>query len=413
MRTTRTFDTPLLDTNLLKTMMRRQAATLSGLALIAVAALAVLALATWSVSDPSLSHATAAPVTNMLGAAGAIFADLIMQVLGLGAVFLLVPIVIWGWHLMTYGGLEAKARRTAFALGFAAACCALLALMPLSGAWPLPIGLGGLIGDALIALPHGLIPVSIVPSLVVAALALPAAYVCFRRATAVPVLPTPPSPADMRIEPRRVHRADGVEEEYWDDEDEDGFEDEDRPGRMQLAMGHATHLGYSGLAAVKRLLPGSRRAYPPVRPDLGTLNARLRASEDPEFARQEPAYADEPTQDTAWDQPELPPIAADPQMAYAPQPARKPRRCHRMSGPSLNPRRRMKRPSRSICSRSTAKTRPPGPINHNRQTTSMLRNRRRPVVLPRAAPGPVVTRALLKSPNRSPANAPPAKRNPR
>jgi S-DNA-T family DNA segregation ATPase FtsK/SpoIIIE len=162
MRTTRTFDTPLLDTNLLKTMMRRQAATLSGLALIAVAALAVLALATWSVSDPSLSHATAAPVTNMLGAAGAIFADLIMQVLGLGAVFLLVPIVIWGWHLMTYGGLEAKP---------AAWPCAWLYRRMLRasgadavvGAWPLPIGLGGLIGDALIALPHGLIPVSIVP----------------------------------------------------------------------------------------------------------------------------------------------------------------------------------------------------------------------------------------------------------
>jgi hypothetical protein len=38
----------------------------------------------------------------------------------------------------------------------------------------------------------------------------------------------------MRIEPRRVHRADGVEEEYWDDEDEDGFEDEDRPAGCSL-----------------------------------------------------------------------------------------------------------------------------------------------------------------------------------
>ncbi len=317
-RTMRTFDTPLLDTNLLKTMMRRQAATLSGLSLIAVAALAVLALATWSVADPSLSHATAAPVTNMLGAPGAIFADLIMQVLGLGAVFLLVPIVIWGWHLMTYGGLEAKARRMAYALGFSAACCALLALMPLSGAWPLPIGLGGLVGDALIALPHGLIPVSIVPALIVAAVALPAAYVCFRRATAVPVLPTPPSPADMRIEPRRVHRADGVEEDYWDDEDDDSFEEEDRPGRVQLAMGYAAHLGLSSLAAAKRLLPGSRRAYPPVRPDLGTLNARLRASEDPEFAHDQPIYAED-GQEAAWDQPQLQPITPEPQMAYAPQ----------------------------------------------------------------------------------------------
>ncbi|MFN3170538.1 MAG: DNA translocase FtsK 4TM domain-containing protein [Hyphomicrobiales bacterium] len=323
MRATRTFDTPLLDTSLIKAMMRRQAATLSGLALIAVSALAVLALATWSVADPSLSHATSAPVTNMLGSPGAIFADLVMQVLGLGAVFLLVPIVIWGWHLMTYGGLEAKPRRIAFALGFTAACCALLALLPLSGAWPLPIGLGGLIGDALIALPHGLIPVPFVPGLLVAALAIPAAILTFQRAAATPVLPTPPSPADMRIEPRRVHRADGVEEDYWDDEDED-FPDEDHPSRMQLAMGYATHLGYSGLAAFKRLLPGNRRAYPPVRPDLGTLNARLRASEEPEFAHDEPMYiepAQENAQEAAWHQPRLQPIAPEPQMAYAPQPA--------------------------------------------------------------------------------------------
>jgi len=329
-RTMRTFDTPLFDTSLIKAMMRRQAATLSGLALIACAALAVLALATWSVADPSLSHATAAPVTNMLGSPGAVFADLVMQILGLGAVFFLVPVVIWGWHLMTYGGLEAKPRRIAYALGFTAACCALLALLPLSGAWPLPIGLGGLVGDGLIALPHGLIPVPFVPGLIVAALAIPAAIITFRQTAATPVLPTPPSPADMRIEPRRVHRADGVEEEYWEDE-EDDFQDEDRPGRMQLAMGHATHLGYSSLAAVKRLLPGSRRAYPPVRPDLGTLNARLRASEEPEFAQDEPGYAEQ-TPQAAWDQPQLQPIAAEPQMApmqqvaphSAPMPAQQP-----------------------------------------------------------------------------------------
>ncbi len=35
-----------------------------------------LALATWSVQDPSFSHATDAPVRNLLGRAGAIAADL-------------------------------------------------------------------------------------------------------------------------------------------------------------------------------------------------------------------------------------------------------------------------------------------------------------------------------------------------
>ncbi|MFK7791071.1 MAG: DNA translocase FtsK 4TM domain-containing protein [Devosiaceae bacterium] len=340
MRTTRAFDTPLLDTSLIKSLMRRQAATLSGLGLIALCALAVVAMATWSVSDPSLSHATAAPVTNMLGAPGAIFADLIMQVLGLGAVLALVPITVWGWHLMTYGGLNDKPRRALQAFGFVAAGCALLALMPLSGAWPLPIGLGGLLGDALIALPSKLIPVPFVPGLLVAALALPAAALLFMRTAATPVLSVPPSPSDMRIEPRRIHRADGVEEEMWD-EDEPDFDDDDRPGRAQLAMGYATHLGYSGLAAAKRLLPSKRRAYPPVRPDLGQLNARLRASEEPQFSEDAPYYApenqavqqahyQEPQQHEAqpqWAEPQLAPIAqptaqpmAQPIVQAAPQP---------------------------------------------------------------------------------------------
>ena len=46
--------------------------------------MAALALATWSVQDPSLSHATDAPVRNLLGHPGAIVADLLMQLLGLG-----------------------------------------------------------------------------------------------------------------------------------------------------------------------------------------------------------------------------------------------------------------------------------------------------------------------------------------
>ena len=41
------------------------------------------ALATWSVQDPSLSHATNAPVRNLLGVPGAIVADLLMQLFGI------------------------------------------------------------------------------------------------------------------------------------------------------------------------------------------------------------------------------------------------------------------------------------------------------------------------------------------
>ncbi|GAB5509698.1 MAG: hypothetical protein Rhims3KO_10990 [Hyphomicrobiales bacterium] len=351
MRTTRAFDTPLFDLAYLKAMLRRQTATLSGLALIGVAALSVAALATWSVSDPSLSHATSAPVTNVLGGGGAIFADLVMQILGLGAVLALLPMTLWGWQLMTYGGLDRKPTRVGYALGFVAAGCALLALLPLFAAWPLPIGLGGLVGDAMIALPHGLIPVPVVPALIVALLAVPAALICFHRATPRPILELPPSPADLRIEPRRVHRAHGVEEEAdeWDDEPYDQMDDDlddDRRSTAQVAMGHAAHLGYSSLAMIKRMLPGRNQAYAPVRPDLGTLNARLRATEPEMEPHLEPSGYDDGYDETyadaqltpdqthtgqaqmhqaaapQWAEPQLQPIA--PQPAPIAQPVHRP-----------------------------------------------------------------------------------------
>ena len=54
--------------------------------LLAAAVLLALALATWSVQDPSFSHATNAPVRNVLGRGGAIVADLLMQLFGLAAI---------------------------------------------------------------------------------------------------------------------------------------------------------------------------------------------------------------------------------------------------------------------------------------------------------------------------------------
>lgn len=349
MRTTRAFDTPLFDLAYLKALLRRQTATLSGLALIGFAALSVAALATWSVGDPSLSHATSAPVTNVLGGAGAVFADLVMQILGLGAVLALLPITLWGWQLMTYGGIDRKPARLGYALGFVAAGCALLALLPLFAAWPLPIGLGGLVGDAMIALPHGLIPIPVIPALIVAALAVPAIFVCFRRATPRPVLETPPSPADLRIEPRRVHRANGVEDQVdeWDDEPYDPLGDDlddDRRSTVQVAIGHAAHLGYSGLAMIKRLVPGRNQAYAPVRPDLGTLNARLRATEPEMEPHLEPSGYDDGYDETyadaqlttdpvhtgqsvapQWVEPQLQPIAPQsPRVAQPVQPTPKP-----------------------------------------------------------------------------------------
>jgi DNA segregation ATPase FtsK/SpoIIIE, S-DNA-T family len=134
-------------------MLVRRVRELAGLAMIALASAGAAAFITWSVQDPSLSHATSKPIHNILGYPGAIGADLLMQILGLGAIMLILPVAIWGWRLLTHRHFDREALRVAawllatlFAAGFAS-CFAR------TGSWPLPNGLGGVAGDALLRLP--------------------------------------------------------------------------------------------------------------------------------------------------------------------------------------------------------------------------------------------------------------------
>src|SRR3954470_3268668 len=131
----------------------RRLRELAGVGLLAFAGVAAAALMTWSVQDPSLSHATSRPIRNIVGYPGAITADLLMQILGLGAIMLILPVAIWGWRMMTHRPFDREALRVAswilatiFAAGFAGC-------WPHGGAWPLPTGLGGVVGDALVRAP--------------------------------------------------------------------------------------------------------------------------------------------------------------------------------------------------------------------------------------------------------------------
>lgn len=128
----------------------RRLRELCGLGLIVVTGVAAAALATWSVSDPSFSHATSAPVRNLLGAPGAITADLAMQLFGLATVAIILPFASWGWRLTTHRVLDRLRWRLVawlasplFAAGFASC-------LPRTAHWPLPTGIGGVIGDALL-----------------------------------------------------------------------------------------------------------------------------------------------------------------------------------------------------------------------------------------------------------------------
>src|SRR6202522_3530398 len=138
---------------------RRAAGTTCVFVLAGVASLS-LALLTWSLSDPSLNHATNERVHNFLGAPGAIAADLVMQFIGLASVTLLAPPAFWGWSLLTKRRLERPGLKVALYLVGVIAAAGLASLLPAPGSWPLPTGLGGVVGDAVLTLPHRLLPIS-------------------------------------------------------------------------------------------------------------------------------------------------------------------------------------------------------------------------------------------------------------
>ncbi len=134
-------------------MARRRVTELCGIALISLAMMASLALASWSVADPSLSHATDAPVRNWMGWPGAVAADLMMQLVGLGALALIFPVAIWGYRLLGHRAVGRERLRVMVWPLAAVLAAAFASCLPRSTHWPLPCGLGGVIGDAILRLP--------------------------------------------------------------------------------------------------------------------------------------------------------------------------------------------------------------------------------------------------------------------
>ncbi len=132
---------------------RRQAGRVAGVALFAGVAFALASLGTWSVVDPSFSHATNEPVTNAMGYPGAVFSDIAMQFLGLSSVAALVPAVIWGFFFSTARGVDSLPKRAAAWLFASLLLAAVAGCVTPPATWPLPSGLGGVLGDMLLKIP--------------------------------------------------------------------------------------------------------------------------------------------------------------------------------------------------------------------------------------------------------------------
>ena len=227
----------------------RRFAELGGLLLLGGVGAVSLSLATWSVQDPSWNHAAGRAVHNLAGPAGAVVADLVMQLVGIAVVAMLPPVFCWGLTLMSRRRLDHARLRVILLVTGACGAAALASSLPATDRWPLPSGLGGALGDGLLALPRRVFgasePLLMVLSLVfagVAILALTASAGFGLKpapgeddeadiATAYDWVPVPKAP-------RSRH-----------DDDLEG-----EPGMGLVSLGAAIHAGLSAKSAVTRLL---------------------------------------------------------------------------------------------------------------------------------------------------------------
>jgi DNA segregation ATPase FtsK/SpoIIIE, S-DNA-T family len=248
-------------------MLRRRLREVAGTALLSLAMMGALALATWSVRDPSLSHATDAPAHNLLGLPGAVIADLLMQLLGLGSIALLLPIAVWGYRLLGHRPPSRERLRVLLWLSAAALTAAFASCLPRSPHWPLPSGLGGVIGDAVMRLPTALLGTTFVGShriAVAAALGI-AALVAFAGAAGI----------IWRGEP-------AAQEEEEPTEEEDGSE--------WVSLGRLTHALLSFRARLGRVLRRRRPTPSKLAGDSAVSRRRI----EPHFdGRPDPRTEDE------------------------------------------------------------------------------------------------------------------------
>ena len=211
----RSLDGMALLSGQLGALLKRRLREVGGIALISLAMMAALALATWSVQDPSLSHATDAPVHNLLGRPGAVAADLMMQLLGLGALALLLPIAVWGYRLLGHRPLSRERLRVLLWLFGAVLTAAFASCLPHAGHWPLPSGLGGVIGDAMLRIPQRLFGVPLAETYRMAAATVLgiAALVAFAGAAGLIWRDAPEE--DAEDEPEDEDEAEDEDESAW------------------------------------------------------------------------------------------------------------------------------------------------------------------------------------------------------
>ncbi len=270
----------------LRAFASRRAAEMTGLALIVLIVMLMAALASWSVDDPSLNNATDGRVRNLMGKPGAIVSDVLMQLFGLGVVAVLLPPFAWALKLMRTRTLGRFALRLALWLMGSVAAAAVASALPPSDRWPLPTGLGGVVGDSLHLGARNLIGLAGSPfgslvgfawlALAVLALTASAGYAFTRD-------------------------ADDTDDPAIAEEDEDDLRADTDPGLGVILVGGLAHMIMTAQGTVRRWFGGGRSLAYAGHGHAGQAETQAQRSSrvrvEPEFGDNTPRAARQSLQD--------------------------------------------------------------------------------------------------------------------
>ena len=194
--------------------------------LVAIAA----SLVTWHVGDPSLSNATEHAPRNIMGLGGAILSDLLIQAFGLATAFLLIPPTIWFWRLVRLKPMQISRNKAMAWLGGLGMLAIAFSAIPAPASWPLPLSLGGMIGDSFLTIlgkiNSGLLqgPTAIGFGLVAASLGLilllNASSLTLRSLLLKRSIPSEPEIED-EVHFEEDYEDEHFEEDHWHDQDAD------------------------------------------------------------------------------------------------------------------------------------------------------------------------------------------------
>jgi S-DNA-T family DNA segregation ATPase FtsK/SpoIIIE len=299
MHTIRRYDSPLERlSEALGAFLRRRAVEAGGIVLVSGSIAGALALATWSVNDPSWNNATSAPTRNLLGPPGAIGADLLIQIFGLGSVAFLLGPVAWGSRLLRQKRLERPVTRFLLWGAGIMACAATASALPPTTRWPLLTGLGGVVGDGVLGLRH-LVGLSGATGAAIAGLGFAALAILALTAACSAGRRTP----EVRAEEAPARRRRG--------EDRDHSSGDEEPSWFIITLGAIAHAAMTVKSALRRKVVANLEArrqddeYASARP----APALERRPAPAVVSRREPSFS------------EAPAAVSRPAATRAPQPA--------------------------------------------------------------------------------------------